>query len=294
MKRENDPSAPSKALFNWYPGHMARALREIKQKLGMVDIVLEIRDARVPLSSGNYELNAQLGQKRKITVLNKANLADPDMVAKWGAWFDRQGAPYVFVNCFDKAAMKRVVGMARDIVEANRQAGNPEVEKKRKLRLMIVGLPNTGKSTVINQLANKNAAKVADRPGQTQIQQWIPVGEDVELMDTPGIMPPMIHHADQGLWLSAIHAVPDDISSEEDTAIFVVKHLLKQGAEEFLRRYQLKSPDIGVEEALLQIATLRGCLKHQGQPDLNRVYKLVLQEFRRGELGRTCFEAPPR
>ncbi len=295
MKRENDQSAPSDALHNWYPGHMAKALREIKQKLKMVDIVLEIRDARVPMASGNRNLNESLGQKPKLIILNKANLADASQLEQWSKWFDEQNAPYLFIDCFDKVAMKKAISMARKIVEKNRKDCNPDyVETKTKLKMMIVGLPNTGKSTIINQLANKSAAKVADKPGQTVLQQWIVVDKDIELLDTPGVMPPRIDKPEHALWLSAIHAIPDDIAGEEDTAIFIIKHLLKIQSQVFLERFKLESFSLTVDEVLQKIAMLRGCLKQKGLPDLDRVYKLVLAEFRKGELGKTCFGAPPK
>jgi ribosome biogenesis GTPase A len=294
MKRQNDPSAPSEALYNWYPGHMAKALREIKAKLQFVDIVFEIRDARIPLVSGNRNLSETLGQKRKLIILNKANLADPLMIEKWKKWFDEQGEAYLFVDCFDKSALSKSVSIARKIVEANRRECNPDyVETKTKLRVMIVGLPNTGKSTIINQLANRNATKVADKPGQTVMQQWITIDKDVELLDTPGVMPPRIDKPQHALWLSAIHALPDDISGEEDTALFLVKHLLDQKSPEFMERYKLSGADISVDEVLLKIATVRGCLRQKGLPDLDRVYKLVLADFRKGDLGKTSFGTPP-
>ncbi len=192
MKRENDKTAPSKALYNWYPGHMAKALREVKKRLTLVDIVLEIRDARVPLASGNRALDAEVGNKCKLIVLNKSNLADEALLGQWNEWFEAQGTPFIFVNCFDKPALKKIVSIGRKIVEKNRRDCNPDyVATKTKLKMMIVGLPNTGKSTIINQLANRGATKVADKPGLTQIQQWITIENDVELLDTPGIMPPI-------------------------------------------------------------------------------------------------------
>lgn len=293
MKRENDASGISTAFQNWYPGHMAKALREIKQKLNMVDIVVEIRDARVPIVSGNHSLDQEIGSKCKLTVLNKMNLADPKKVEEWTTWFNHQGLPFIFLNCFDKPALKKIVSMARKIVDENRKRSNPDVQSKTKLKMMIVGLPNTGKSTVINQLANKNATKVADKPGQTRIQQWIEIDKNTELLDTPGVMPPMIETKEHGLWLSAIHAIPDDITDEEDTAIFLIKHFLKEKSPQFMERYKLESTELTVEEILQKIATLRGCLR-QGGIDIERVYKLILADFRKGELGRTCFGHPPK
>jgi ribosome biogenesis GTPase A len=294
MRRENDKSGPSNALYNWYPGHMAKALREVKQKLNLVDLVFEIRDARVPLVSGNSDMTEGVGAKPKLIVLNKTNLADPAIVAKWTEWFNKEEIPHIFVNCFNKASMKKAISMARKIIETNRRKSNPDyVEAKIKLKLMIVGLPNTGKSTIINQLVNRNATKVADKPGQTQIQQWIRVENDIELLDTPGIMPPKIDLEQHGLWLSAIHAIPDHIAGEESIALFVIQHLLERESPEFFERYKLESPDLSLDAVLLKIATLRGCVRQKGLPDLERVYKLVLAEFRKGELGITCFEAPP-
>lgn len=293
--RKDAGTPPEKAAFNWFPGHMAKALREIKTKLKTVDIILEIRDARVPLVSGNKALDEVLGNKSRLIMLNKVNLADPEIIKLWEAWFTEQGMPYIFVNCFDKNSMKKVITYARKIVEDKRLECNPEmVEQKAKLRLMVIGLPNTGKSTIINQLANKSAAKVADKPGQTQMQQWITIDKDLELLDTPGVMPPNIGREEHGLWLSAIHAIPDAIVGEEMPALFLIKHFLNLKTPEFKDRYKLESFELSVEEVLLQIAKARGCVKQKGLPDLERVFKLILADFRAGELGKSCFGLPPK
>ena len=293
--RKDVGAPPDKAAFNWYPGHMAKALRQIKEKLKTVDIVLEIRDARAPLVSGNKVLDVTLGSKSRLILLNKVNLADPEMIAKWEVWFKEQGIPYIFANCFEKSAMKKVIALARKVVEEKRLECNPEmVDQKAKLRLMVIGLPNTGKSSIINQLANKKATKVADKPGQTQVQQWITIDKDLELLDTPGVMPPNIESEEHGLWLSAIHAIPDAIVGEEAPAIFIVKYFLKVESPEFKERYKLDSFDLSVDEAFEKIAKARGCIKQKGLPDLDRVYKHILLDFRSGELGKCCFGVPPK
>ena len=228
-------------------------------------------------------------------MLNKVNLADPEIVKEWEAWFTEQKIPHIFVNCFDKNSMKRVVTYARKIVEEKRLECNPEmVLQKAKLRLMVIGLPNTGKSTIINQLAGKSAAKVADKPGQTQIQQWITIDKDLELLDTPGVMPPNIEREIHGLWLSAIHAIPDGIVGEEMPAQFIIKHFMSARSPEFLEKYKLENFDLSLEETMEKIAKVRGCLKQKGVPDLERVYKLVLADFRSGDLGKVCFGTPPK
>lgn len=280
--------------INWYPGHMARAIREIKEKLKLVDIVLEIRDARAPLASGNFVLDETLRQKSRLILLNKVNLADPKSIYLWEEWFKKKGEPFLFIDCFDKGAMKKVMTHARTIVDQKRKESNPETyQQKTKLKLMVIGLPNTGKSTIINQLAGRTATKTADRPGQTQVQQWIVIDNDLDLLDTPGVMPPLLAKAEHGLWLSALHAIPDDVVGEELPARFLVEYLKGQNSMEFKERYKLESLDFSVEEILEKIAILRGCVRQKGLPDLDRVHKLILLDFRKGELGKCCFGLPP-
>lgn len=292
--RKDAGTPPEKAAFNWFPGHMAKALREIKEKLKTVDIVLEIRDARVPLVSGNKSLDGTLGNKSRLILLNKVNLADPEKIKLWEAWFADQKMPYIFVNCFDKSSLKKVITLARQVVEDKHKESNPDTDRpKSKMRFMIIGLPNTGKSTIINQFAGKSATKVADKPGQTQIQQWITIDKDLELLDTPGVMPPNIEREEHGLWLSAIHAIPDGIVGEEMPALFLVKHFLKLQSSEFKERYKLENFEMSVNDVILQVAKVRGCIKQKGLPDLERVYKIILADFRDGSLGKTCFGIPP-
>lgn len=272
---------------------MAKALREIKQRLPMVDIIFEIRDARAPLVSGNPSLGEVLGQKPRLILLNKANLASDEVTSLWCKWFEEKKLDYQFLNCFDKNALKKVMSQARKIVDDNNFQSNPETAKtKNKLRVMMIGLPNTGKSTIINLLAGKQAVKVANKPGLTQIQQWIKVNDEVELLDTPGVMPPEVSGEQHALWLSAIHALPDHIAGEDTTAAFVIKHLLNENSKVFMGKYKLESSKISLEEAFVKIATVRGCLKQKGLPDIDRVCKLVLADFREGELGKTSFELP--
>ena len=288
-----ESDVPSEALFNWFPGHMVKAMREIKQKLKMVDIVFEIRDARLPLSSGNGALDEVLGQKTRIIILNKANLANPESTLLWKSYFETKKQLCFFVDCFDKAALKKVIPLAREVIEQNRKQSNPDLNSsKTKIKVMILGLPNTGKSTIINQLANRNATKVANKPGLTQIQQWIQIDDEIDLLDTPGVMPPKVESDEQALWLSAIHAIPDHISGEEATAAFLVKHLVEIKSPEFFSRFQLPALELSVEEVFERIGKLRGCLKQKGQPDLDRVCKIILNEFREGLLGKTTFELP--
>jgi ribosome biogenesis GTPase A len=292
QKKVNLDSQPN-AAFNWFPGHMMKAMREIKAKVQMVDLVIEIRDARVPLASGNQALIETIEGKARIIVLNKVNLADTAMIEKWDAWFKEQGVPYLFVNALKKSEMKNVLQMGRKIIEERRQASNEGIEAKGKYRFMIIGLPNTGKSTFINTFAKRNATKVADKPGQTRIQLWVDVDEDLQLLDTPGVMPPMVRIEEHRFWLSLINAIPDEIIGEEDPACYLVKYFLKNKSETFKAKYKLDSFDLSIDEALHKIAVARGCIRQKGLPDLERVFKLLLNDFRAGELGKVCFQNPP-
>lgn len=279
--------------INWYPGHMAKAIKEIKEKLHLVDIVFEIRDARAPLASGNSTLDETLRQKSRLILLNKTNLADPNKLRVWEEWFKNSGYNYVFIDCFDKSAMKKVMTLARSIVQRKREESNPGQAVKSKIKIMLMGLPNTGKSTIINQLAGKNAVKTADKPGHTQSQQWIIVDKDCELLDTPGVMPPKIAREEHGLWLSAINAIPDDVVGIEKPALYLIEFFKSFQSREFKARYKLETYDLEVEAIVEQIAKARGCIKQKGAIDLERVYKLILLDFRNGELGKCVFGVPP-
>ena len=287
--------AEPKAAFNWFPGHMMKAMRDIKAKVNMVDLVIEIRDARIPVVSGNRALTEAISGKARLILLNKANLAEPEMIEKWTAWFEKQGVPFLFINCLEKTVMKQVLSQGKKIIEERRRASAPDgLSPKDKYRFMIIGLPNTGKSTFINQIAQRNATKVADKPGQTQVQLWVKIDEEMDLMDTPGIMPPMVEKDEHKLWLSLINAIPDHIIGEEDPACYLVNHCLKNKVPEFMERYKFETAEMTLDEALTKIATVRGCLKQKGLPDLDRVFKLILLDFRAGELGRISFGRPPQ
>jgi ribosome biogenesis GTPase A len=279
--------------INWFPGHMNKAVKQIVERLNMVDICLEIRDARSPMATGNRSVLKTIGQKSLLIVINKTNLADPKAVALWQTWFSKQEESFVFINAFDKNSLKKIVDMSKEIVHRKRLLSNPEGVEKTELRMMILGLPNTGKSTIINKLANRNASKAAAKPGQTQHQLWVNVDKDLKILDTPGVMPPKIEKHEHGVWLCALHAIPETVVRCEVPACFIIEHLLKEKSEIFKNRYSLSGFDIDLIEALDQIAALRGCIRHKGVPDYERVYKLVLLDFRGGELGLVSFGLPP-
>ena len=280
--------------INWFPGHMNKAVKEIKAKIKQVDIVLEVRDARSPLASGNKANYDNAGQKPYLIVINKTNLANPDTVKLWEAWFTKKNESFIFVNALDKVAIKSIVKRSKEILHAHRLKSNPDGVTKKKMKMMILGLPNTGKSTIINRLANRDASKAAAKPGQTTHQLWVKVDDELSILDTPGVMPPRIDKKEHGMWLSAIHAIPDHIVKPDDSACFIVEHLLKIKAEGFKEKYKFETLEgLDLVAAIEHIGKLRGCLRKGGGYDYDHIYKIVLNDFRKGELGRISFGVPP-
>ncbi len=281
--------------INWFPGHMNKAIKEIKSNIKMVDIVLEVRDARSPLASGNKENYATNSDKPYLIVINKTNMADPATVKLWDEWFKKKEESYIFVNALDKTSVKSIVKRAKDILHAHRLKSNPDGVTKTKMKMMILGLPNTGKSTIINRLANRDASKAAAKPGQTKGQLWVKVDKELDLLDTPGVMPPRIDKELHGMWLSVIHAIPDHIVTPDFSACFLIEHLLRIKAAGFKDQYKFETLDgLDLIQACDHIGKIRGCLRPGGGYDYDHIYKIVLNDFRKGLLGKISFGVPPK
>lgn len=291
---ENIHDNVNRNQINWFPGHMNKAIKKIRESIKKVDIVLEIRDARSPLVTSNKLIKEAIGQKSHLVVFNKTNLANLDIVKDWEKWFQSKGMKFVFINSFDKKSLNKIISYANEIVQTKWKQSNPNGVSRQNLRMMTIGLPNTGKSTIINRLANRNASKVANKPGQTQQQIWIKVDKNLEILDTPGVMPPKIDKYEHGLWLTALHAIPDTVVSSEVPACFIVEHLLETNSKEFKSRYSLSSEDNDLISVLNKIAVLRGCLLKKGEYDYDRVYSIILTDFRDGTLGRVSLGLPPK
>jgi ribosome biogenesis GTPase A len=284
----------SKTKINWFPGHMLKAMRKIKERLKMVDIILEVRDARSPLTTGNQSLKSIIGEKSRLIVINKKNLANPKIVKQWETWFETIGEDFIFVNSLDKNSVKEITQKSREIINKRIRVSNPEHDGKQKIKMMVIGLPNTGKSTIINRLANRNATKVANKPGQTQQQLWVAASDDIYILDTPGVMTSDIKNHEQGLWLSALHAVPDKIAGTDAIACFILKYLIQSNPEALRAHYKLKNTPEDVLETLEEIAILRGCYLKKNELDYDRAYTIIITDLRVGNLGLISFGLPPK
>jgi ribosome biogenesis GTPase A len=272
--------------INWLPGHMIKATKEIKKTINLVDIIIEVRDARAPLVSGNKSIYESGGNKPYLIVFNKTNLADPKVIKKWEDWLTKEKESFIFINALDKNSIKTIIKQTKTIL-------NKRGFSKKEMSMMILGLPNTGKSTIINKLSNRNATKAASTPGQTKVKLWVKADKDLKILDTPGIMPPVIEKQHHAMWLSAIHAIPDHIITPEYSAVFIIEYLLRVKSMALKDFYKLESIDLDLNTVIEHIGKRRGCLISGGGFDYEYIYKIILTDFRKGSLGLISFEHPP-
>lgn len=277
--------------IQWFPGHMAKARREVQEQLKLVDFVIELVDARAPNSSQNPMLQEILGNKPRLIILMKKDLADSAKTMEWIEAYRQKGMQAAAVDVNQKSDIQQVVQLAK-------QMGQEKMDKLRKkgiqprpARAMIIGIPNVGKSTLINRLANKKIAKTGDRPGITKQQLWIKVKKDFELLDTPGILWPKFEEEVVGYRLAAIGTIKDQLLPLQDITAFIIEFLFKMYPDCLKERYDLEySTDI--VELFEGIGKKRGALESGGHVNFDKVADIVLQDLRSGKLGRVTLEQP--
>jgi ribosome biogenesis GTPase A len=279
--------------IQWFPGHMAKAKREVQEKLKLIDIVFELLDARIPLSSRNPMIHEILGNKPRIVLLNKADMADETVTEQWIAYFERQQLHALAIDAQTGTGIRQIVSAAKEMLKDKfAKMAAKGIKNPRPMRALIVGIPNVGKSTLINRLAGKNIAKTGDKPGVTKAQQWIKVGKEMELLDTPGILWPKFEDEEVGLKLAATGAIKDTILNLQDVAVYALNFLKEHYPERLKERYSLD--DIPEEMVALfdAIGKRRGCLVSGGAVDYDKVAEIVLHDIRTEKLGRISFESP--
>lgn len=280
--------------IQWFPGHMAKTRRLIKENLSLVDLVVELLDARIPRSSRNPEIDRLIGKKPRMVLLNKCDAADPDWNNRWVQWFASQGIEALCTDCRSGKGLKIFGSAVRSQLAPllERQAAKGMVG--RPLRIMIVGIPNVGKSSLINRLAGSRRAKVEDRPGVTKGKQWISLSNGLELLDTPGVLWPKFEDPAVGQRLAFVGSIRDEILDVEDLAVGLVALLREEYPALLSNRYGVEPQCQGDAYLLLQeIARRRGMLVSGGQADTLRCSVMLLDEFRGGKMGRVTLELPP-
>lgn len=282
-----------KQNVQWFPGHMAKTRRLIKESLNLVDGVVEILDARVPYSSQNPELDSIVKNKPRIVLLNKCDVANPTATSMWIKHFEDKGKYAIAVDCKTGKGLNRfddvVKSALADVIKRNEQKGM----SKKPLRLMVVGIPNTGKSSFINRMGKNAKAKVADKAGVTKQNQWFVVGNGIELLDTPGVLWPKFDDPEVGDKLAFIGSVKDEVTDKETIACRLLESLARTNPQTIEQRYKIT----GVEllqgwEILEMIGRKRGFLVKGGEIDYERSSVIVADEFRGGKLGRITLELP--
>ncbi|MBD5133000.1 MAG: ribosome biogenesis GTPase YlqF [Clostridiales bacterium] len=278
--------------IQWYPGHMTKTRRQMEADVKLVDLVAEVVDARIPVSSRNPDIDAMVGGRPRLIVFNRADQADPAMTAKWIAWFRAKGYGVLETDAKSGKGVGQFSAAAKDVLKDKLAAWKTKGQVGRPVRAMVVGVPNVGKSTFINKVARRKSAKASDRPGVTRGKQWVTVDSGLELLDTPGILWPKFEDETTGLHLAFTGAVKDEVTDMEALACALLELLRDRYPRALEERYKLTGLD-GLQgwELLEQGARKRGMLVSGGEADTERMAKVLLDEFRGGKLGRFTLES---
>lgn len=278
--------------IQWFPGHMAKAKRQVQEKLKLIDVVIELVDARIPYSSRNPMIDDIVSQKPRLLLLNKADMADQNATNEWIQYFNQLGFEALAINAQSSKDVKKIISACKALVKDKQEKLKAKGVKMRAIRALILGIPNVGKSTLINRLANKQIAKTGDRPGITTAQQWIKVGKELELLDTPGILWPKFDDELVGLRLAATGAIKDTLLDFQDIAVYVLRFLGHRYPEELKKRYNLDDIPEDIVVLFDEIGKKRGCLMSGGDIDYDKTAELVLRELRTMKIGRITLESP--
>ena len=277
--------------FQWYPGHMSKAKRAMQEDPKLINVIIELVDARVPLSSKNQDIDPMANGKSRIILLNKCDLADAAVTAQWKKYYEKKGFFVALVNSKQGKGVKQVneviQSACKEKIERDRRRGI----LNRPIRAMIVGIPNVGKSTFINSFAGKACTKTGNKPGVTKGKQWIRLNKNVELLDTPGILWPKFEDQTVGLRLAFIGSIKDELSNQYELCLLLMKYLQEHYPEAVPKAYQIEADDSEVV-LLERVAKRRGCLKAGGEYDLDKAANYVIDDFRNGRLGAISLEQP--
>jgi len=288
--------------INWFPGHMAKTRKQIIEDLKLVDVVIEILDARIPISSQNPEIRKITQNKKKVVVLNKYDLSDENDNKKWIEYFIKEGHKAVLVNSNNGKGVNEVIKQTQSIMEEELKKLAEKGRIGRKIRVMIVGIPNVGKSSFINRIAKKNTVEVGNKPGVTRQKKWIRVNKEIELMDTPGVLWPKFESEEVALNLAFTGTIKDDILEITEVAYCLTKFLLENYKNNLLERYSLNEKTVNnileqdqeenqnIYEIMQLIGKRRGAIISGGNIDDEKTSKIILDDFRSGKLGRITLE----
>lgn len=289
--------------INWYPGHMAKTKRQIIEDLKLIDVVVEILDARAPKASINQDIKEYIKSKKRVVVLNKSDLADEEQNKKWVRYFESNNIPTVLVNANLGNGIDEVIRKIEKVYIEDKEGYVSKGRKGKSIRVMVIGIPNVGKSSFINRITKKASAGVGNKPGVTRQKQWVRVNENIELLDTPGILWPKFENEEVALKLAYIGTIKDDILEKVEIAYNLLKYLLENEIDKIVQRYKISEEEIKKElenqdrmenENILEIMYIigrkRGAIVSEGQVDEEKVANIILDDFRSGKLGKITLE----
>ena len=301
-KDDSTKSFPSVGI-NWYPGHMAKTRRQIKEDLKLIDIVIELLDARIPIASRNPDIEEITKGKKKIVILNKCDLSEEKENQRWLSYFAKKGIPAVLTDSQSGTGIGQVVSKIEEVMKDKKEEMDSKGRTGRKIRAMILGIPNVGKSSFINRISKRTLAGVGNKPGVTKQKQWIRINEKVELLDTPGVLWPKFENNEVALHLAFTGSIKEDVLDRIEVAYELTKYLLEEYPEKICQRYQLNDEYIkevmgqdfqpenqNIYEIMQEIGRKRGCIISGGNIDDEKTAKILLDEFKNGVLGKITIE----
>ena len=302
-KNNNQEEKLTKVVLNWYPGHMAKTKKQIQEDLKLIDVVIEILDARIPVSSQNPDIAQWTKNKKKIVILNKADLAEEKQNEKWVEHYKKQGIIAILTDSNSGKGVPETIRQIEKIMKEDKETFSNKGRVGRSIRVMIVGIPNVGKSSFINRITKKSSTTVGNRPGVTRQKQWVRVKENIELLDTPGILWPKLEPQEVAFHLAFTGTIKDDNLEKTEIAYFLLKYLLENKRESIINRYGISNEIIeeklsneeqmeneNILEILYEIGKKRGAIISGGKIDEEKVSNILIDDFRTGKLGRITLE----
>ncbi|WP_288885038.1 ribosome biogenesis GTPase YlqF [uncultured Eubacterium sp.] len=275
--------------INWYPGHMTKAKRMMEENIKLIDLVIEIVDARIPLSSRNPDIDKLANNKYRLICLNKSDLSDKSHNEKWMEYFKSKGFFVTMINSKSGAGVKNINNIILDVCKEKIERDRKRGIKNRPIRAMVCGIPNVGKSTFINSLVGKAATKTGNKPGVTKGKQWIRLNKNIELLDTPGILWPKFESNEVGLNLALIGSINDEILNLDDLSYELIERLKNNYSGLLAEKYSINEDDNEIK-ILSDIAVNRGCIAKGGEPDIEKAAKLLFDDYRNGRIGKITLE----
>lgn len=287
-KNNGSQESFSKVPISWYPGHMAKTKREIKEKIDLIDIVFEVVDARIPYSSKNKEIEEMTKGKPRVIVMTKIDLCDSGKTNKWIKYYEDKDYIVIPIDLINNPNTKIIFDKIKPLVDEINSKRKSKGLKERKVRILIMGVPNVGKSTLINRLVGRKATNVGNRPGVTKNLEWIRINDKVELLDTPGILWPKLDEEEVAYNLASMTAIKEEVLDSEDIAIYIIKKLLSDYPDNIINRYSLTKIE-DIVDILDEIGKKIGAFRNS-ETDYDRVYKRVIKDLQDGYLGKITFD----